>query len=138
MVVLWVTALFTFNFFASGMCHASWHAMSDIKHFHTHGHRDPDSGASHPVVSIEKRSTGEHHQHPCPFFDACVKAPGQQDVRKEEVRPAPSGPDLSCPRCQARVSTDFHAPLLYRGPPVELGIAGVTPAGRNPARTKTT
>lgn len=64
MVVHWVTALFTFNFFASGIYHASWHAMSDIRHFHT--------------------------------------------------------------------------PFVYRGPPVDSDIAGVTPAGRNPARIKTT
>ncbi len=117
MVVLVVLALFTFNLFASGICHASWHGMSDLKQFHTHGHRNADNGAPRLVACIEKRNTGGYHLHHCSIFDSCVKAPEQQVVRHQEVRPAPPGPDLSCPGSPVPVPADFHAWLVYRGPP---------------------
>jgi hypothetical protein len=120
LVMLWVAALFVFNIFAAGMCHASWHGMADLKHFHTHGHRDANKGPSHPGVCIENRETGEHHHHHCPFFDACAKAPRQQVFHSDRVVPLPPGPDMASPRCQAPVPDYFHTPLVYRGPPAFL------------------
>ena len=113
-----VLVLFSFNVFATGLCHASWHSMSDLKHFHTHGHRNVDKSRCHSLVRFERRDAGGYHHYSCPFFDACAKAPRQQIFHGDRVMPVPTGPDMACPRHQAPVPDYFHTSLVYRGPPV--------------------